>query len=378
VKIAITGASGDIGTRLLARLHDARVPCCGLVRHTTPRLARRPELDVRRVDLTDIVSLTNALAGCQVVIHTALDQTPETTEKMVANNLRLLPSLIQCCRKLGIRRFIHLSSIVAIPPRITPEVIALSKNYSKETDWYSRTKVASEKWLQAQAADLDLCLIRAGLVYGPYMNWTRHAFAKLQSGRISLPAEHDAPCYAIHVDDICDLLKAAAQSTGQLPRLIYGINPEAVTWTDFFGGLAAVAGLPEPNLEKHPLKDFQTHLNSPITLKQSLHNLVQWLWRCPLIPASVRSLRSLQKISRIARKMSLGEKNQKFSTDRSANRPLVWPNRFELETYLSTASFTPAQTGAPLGFICQKPLAVGLQDSVAWWQGNLAAILAHS
>jgi hypothetical protein len=57
---------------------------------------------------------------------------------------------------------------------------------------------------------------------------------------------------------------------------------------------------------------------------------------------------------------------------------LVWPDRFELETYLSTALFTPSQTGAGLGFTYQRPLASGLPGSIAWWRGDLAALFNHS
>jgi nucleoside-diphosphate-sugar epimerase len=57
--------------------------------------------------------------------------------------------------------------------------------------------------------------------------------------------------------------------------------------------------------------------------------------------------------------------------------PFVWPDHFELESYLSSAVFTPAQTGAAVGFAYKRPLDAGLQDSVAWWRGHLSTPVNH-
>jgi nucleoside-diphosphate-sugar epimerase len=378
MKIAITGASGDIGARLLARLHDAGVPCRGLVRHTSPRLARRPELEVRHVDLTDPASLASALADCTVVIHTALDQKNAAPRLMVANNVGLLPPLVNACRRLGIKRFIHLSSIVTVPPRITPEAVARDDYFSTERNWYSKAKVASEKWLRQNATDLDFCLIRAGLVYGPYMNWTRHAISKLQAGTILLPVGPDAPCYAVHVDDICDLLFSAVTHAGPLPRLIYGINPEPATWPQFFGGLAAGSGLSHPAVERRTLPELQAGLTDRKTLRDTVRPLVRWLWNCPLVPFSVKISGPTQVLIRMVRRKGAGRETNRNRMPIQPSPRLVWPDRFELETYLSTALFTPSQTGAGLGFTYQRPLASGLPGSIAWWRGDLAALFNHS
>lgn len=374
--IAITGAGGDIATRLLARLHEAGTPCRGLLRRISPRLARLSEIDVRRVDLTDPAATAAALVGCNVVVHTALDQSSaENPAAMVSNNIRLLDPLVTACRRAGVRRFIHLSSIVVLPPRITPDAVRDANIYSREEDWYSKTKIASEKWLRAKASDLELCFVRAGLVYGPYMNWTNYALTKLREGILLLPVGIDAPCYAIHVDDLCDQLAVAADYPKLLPKLLYGINPEPLTWEVFYTKLGSGAGLSAPLTARYPLEELIE--SSPArSWISTAKKTGKWLWMFPLIPQRLRSASPVLSIIRILKnRMAVDRSSMPQTLHPASTRPVSQPSRFELETFLSTAKFTPEQTGSEIGFTCRRPFTVGLRDTLAWWQADISDLL---
>lgn len=368
--IAITGASGDIGARfLLGRSRKGRT-CRGLLRHVTPRLARFSTLDLRQTHLRAVGEIDAALDGVQVVVHCALDHSPGQPDLAVSRNLEILAALVAGCRSKGIRRFIHLSSIVTLPPRITPEALE-HRTPSSEPDWYTRVKLASEQWLKDHASDLEVCIVRAGLVYGPYMNWTRHAAAVVARGALVLPAGHDAPCYGVHVDDVCALLEKLATHAGPLPGLIYAINPEPATWGDFFSVHARLLGLDRFGIERVALAELTrraTPAPAPVVPRETFSSEVtSWLWQSPPLNQLRRWRNRPQPLP--PERLSLPELSAPTSSP-------TWPTLFELETYQSTARFAPELTGAAIGFAPALSFAEGMKSSIAWVKGDLTPFVS--
>jgi NADH dehydrogenase len=117
--IAVTGASGFVGSRLVRRLASLRRPVRALVRsvESTSKEGRLAGLDVDVVeaDVTRAETLPKAMAGVSAVVHTvavAVEKRPGTYEKV---NYQGTVNVVEAARASGTRRFINMSQLGASP-----------------------------------------------------------------------------------------------------------------------------------------------------------------------------------------------------------------------------------------------------------------------
>lgn len=112
-KIAVTGATGYVGTRLVPRLAAAgyRVRC--LVR--SPRkLADRPwygdpSIEVAQADLIDEAALTRKLAGCEVAYF--LVHSMQAGRQFAEEDRKLAAHFAAACASAGVKRIIYLGGL---------------------------------------------------------------------------------------------------------------------------------------------------------------------------------------------------------------------------------------------------------------------------
>ncbi len=226
-KILVTGGTGFIGSRLCERLAlDYKLPYRVLVRNFThaPRIAR---LGAEMVggDLDDSGSLDRALAGCDAVVHLAYSEGPQTR------------ALVRACRKAGIKRLVHMSSIAVHGPDPGPEAAheetARIGRYPGHE--YSNLKAGAEMMVQRAIGDgLPAVILRPTIVYGPYGPFVtaiveaarlRGVFTMLDKGR--------GICNAVYVDDVCDAILAAIETTPGVGSAFFVTADNAVTWREF-------------------------------------------------------------------------------------------------------------------------------------------------
>ena len=118
MKIAITGASGNVGTALLRRLAaDGADELVGISRRPPPRIAPYASASWHAVDLsrqdsrTDLVS---ALDGVEAVVHAAWAIQPSHDRELLrATNQGGTMAVVSAARAAGVRHLVHLSSIGA-------------------------------------------------------------------------------------------------------------------------------------------------------------------------------------------------------------------------------------------------------------------------
>jgi nucleoside-diphosphate-sugar epimerase len=226
-KILLTGGTGFIGSRLCERLAlDYKLPYRVLVRNFThaPRIAR---LGAEMVggDLDDSGSLDRALVGCDTVVHLAYSEGPQTR------------TLVRACRKAGIKRLVHISSIAvhgADPgPEAAHEATARIGRYPGQE--YSNLKAQAELVIQHAIGDgLPAVILRPTIVYGPYGPFVisiveaardRGVFTMLDDGR--------GICNAVYVDDVCDAILTAIESNEGIGSAFFITADNAVTWREF-------------------------------------------------------------------------------------------------------------------------------------------------
>ena len=175
MKVLVTGASGFVGSALsrylsLSELYDV----VGTVRLGAKSLSEFP-METRYCDLSDGDASNVNLGDIDVVIHTAarVHQMDDRSEDPLAEFMRIncegTLNLANKAVKAGVKRFIFLSSIKVNGEKSEPDKPFRYDDPHKSEDHYGKSKSEAELGLLKIASEstLEVCIIRAPLVYGP-------------------------------------------------------------------------------------------------------------------------------------------------------------------------------------------------------------------
>jgi nucleoside-diphosphate-sugar epimerase len=146
----VTGGGGYIGCRLLASLDPARfskIVC--LTRSAAAGLP--PHVNAIQADLLDAGTYAEALRGCDAVLHLAATTGKSRPEEYFRVNREGTRCLIQACRRAGVERFIHISTIAA-------------KFRDQRRYYYAQSKLQAEELVRSSG--LRYSIVRPTMVMG--------------------------------------------------------------------------------------------------------------------------------------------------------------------------------------------------------------------
>ncbi len=204
MRVALTGATGYTGARLLARLLARGDSVAALVRPG----ANRPAGDVRWVDgdLSDAAALARLVEGADAVVHVAAVYRtaghPDAYYRDV--NVGGTERLLEASASQGVRRFVHTSTVgvhgdVAHPPADEDAPFAPG-------DIYQQTKVEGERLALALGArrGLPVAVIRPGAIYGPGERRLLKLFRAIARRRYAIVGDGRAFYHPVFIDDLLD------------------------------------------------------------------------------------------------------------------------------------------------------------------------------
>jgi nucleoside-diphosphate-sugar epimerase len=239
----ITGASGFIGRALGARLRADGVEVAGVDRIADPAAG------VVAGDVSVPGAWQDAAAGADVVFHTAaVVGMPSDRSPFWRVNVRGTRLALEAARAAGAARFVHLSSVVVFGLDF-PDGVDESWPVHPTGAAYTDTKIAAEQVvLMAQAAgEQEVVVVRPGDVYGPRSTpWVSLPLSLMRARRFVLPERGRGIHSPVFVDDLVDGLVRAAVAADAGGRVITLSGGRGVPTADYFGRLAAAAGLPLP------------------------------------------------------------------------------------------------------------------------------------
>ena len=188
LKLAITGATGFVGGRLLELALAAG--------HEVRALTRRPQADREGVTWIDGAldrpeSLDRLADGADAVIHVAGVINAPDAAGFEAGNVAGTAAVIAAAEKAGIKRFVHVSSLAAREPKLSI---------------YGATKAGSEALVAASS--VPSAIVRPPAVYGPGDKEMLDLFRMAKRGFVLLPPH--GRLSVIHSDDLGRLLLALA------------------------------------------------------------------------------------------------------------------------------------------------------------------------
>ena len=170
MRIAMTGASGHIGTNLCRALlsegHEVRV----LINRTSKSLE---EIPVERIpgNILDKKSLESLISGCEIVIHLAATISIRGVNErdLLSININGTKNILEVITRLPVKRFIHFSSIHALTQEPFDEILDETRPLAlKDPILYNRSKAWSEQLVsEAIKNGMDGVIINPTSVVGP-------------------------------------------------------------------------------------------------------------------------------------------------------------------------------------------------------------------
>ncbi len=235
--IAITGATGFVGSHLLRHLLEKGDAVRLLVRDPS-RLDLPPtaaaQVETVQGALDDEAALGRLVEGADVVIHVAGAIAAPDARTFHDVNAEGSCRLAERAARAGVERFVHVSSLAARAPHLSP---------------YAASKRAGEEKLQEVAVSrgLKAVIVRPPAVYGPGDRATLSLFDQL-SRRVALVPGHGRQRISlIHVTDLAEALRhlaiARACPTGEVLEIDDG-RPGGYAWAELAELARAACGRP--------------------------------------------------------------------------------------------------------------------------------------
>ncbi|HEU5079199.1 MAG TPA: NAD(P)-dependent oxidoreductase [Opitutaceae bacterium] len=332
MKIAIIGANGFIGSRLVEQFHlggnDEVAP---IVRKPSSlALPARFAVDWRLGDALDAASLTKALQGCDAVVHAAIGD-PVQIEKMPA-------VLCAAASAAKIKRVVYLSSASVHGQNIPMNTVESTPLHTDHSLEYNNAKVRAERSFFSESAKYGLSgyALRPGVVYGPRSRWIADLANELRDGRAWLYENGSGICNSIYVDNLIHAVRLCLDAASGAGEAYLVGDAETVSWADFYHAAADFVGVDRSTIQSVNVlpafeKSFKDRVEKtvaqpwvqsllpavPFKLKRATKNIIA-SWNPPTAP-NAWTLPSSSAKPQITEEMALLQQNHwKFPHDKAA------------------------------------------------------------
>ncbi len=280
-QVLVTGATGFLGGALARRLANDGVQVRALVR--SPEKAaplRALGIEVAQGELNDAAAAARALAGCQLVFHSAAAMSGDYAKQRVVN-VAGTRTLLEAARAAGVQRLVHVSTISVYgytcagdqredqPPNPGSNPYAVSKAETEQV---------------VIGSGIPYTIVRPGMIYGAgAVNWTRVLFRLAKLKPTPFVGSGTGTAFPIYVDDVVDLLITVASHPAAANQIFNCAPDPAPTWREFLGAYSRLAGhdrwLPLPPFLFAPLGWGASLFAPPVSERRSLRDQAGFLQR---------------------------------------------------------------------------------------------------
>lgn len=241
-RILVTGATGFIGGRLAQRLageEGAMVTGTGRSLDKVPFL-KEAGVTLLPADLRDEAALRTAVAGQEIVFHTAAwvggGRMKDDLAAATALNVTATETLVRLAQAAGAARLVLVSSIAAYGRPAKTDIDETTPLDTTQPDVYGRTKALGDNRVREVAAEvgLDVVVARPAMVYGPRsMGWTVGLLKLVQRETPVLFGDGAGHAWPVYIDNLIDGLLLTAVHHAAAGEA-FNFCDQAVTWRVFF------------------------------------------------------------------------------------------------------------------------------------------------
>ena len=258
MRIAITGATGFVGSHLAIRLSSEG--------HEIVRIARRWRVvdeTIVQSKLDDVDQLTAVFAGCTAVAHCAGINRELGDQTYARVHVEGTRNVVEAAKNAGVEKIVLMSFLRARPQCGSP---------------YHESKWEAEEIVRNSG--LDYTIIKAGVVYGrgdhmlDHLSHALHTFPVF--GLVGLEEKSIRP---LAVEDLVHVMRAALVDRRMKRQTIALLGPEEIYLSEAVRRVGEVVG-------KQPVM-----IRMPVCFHKLLANVCEWTMKVPLVSlAQVRIL----------------------------------------------------------------------------------------
>jgi predicted dehydrogenase/nucleoside-diphosphate-sugar epimerase len=254
--VAVTGATGVIGCRLLPRLLAENQRVRILVRREPPaELMSDPRVEVVYGDLGDPEAVDRVVAGTEIVYHlgaTMRGGPHDFARGTVAGTRNVVESVL----RHRVPRLVHVSSLSVL------HAAAARRGATAREDWplephperrghYAQSKLEAETVVRhaVERRRLRAVILRPGQVVGPGAPLLTPAVARRVGTALVILGDGNLALPLVHVDDVVDAILAAARAASFDGSVFHIVDAAHVTQNDVArhaAGSSRVAHVPLP------------------------------------------------------------------------------------------------------------------------------------
>lgn len=247
-RILVTGATGFVGRRLLAKLESSKYEILVLCRKP------HPSFETVVCDLKSKIIPENALIGIDTVFHLAgfaHDFRDDSKVEHLYNavNKDATVHLAELSVFHGVQNFIYVSSIKAGGRAIAGQCMS-EKNQRKPEGMYGRSKREAELMLLeiGSRSDINVTIVRPSLIYGPGVKGNlRIMLTGIDKGWFPPLPEIGNRRSMIHVDDLVRALLLVAKDERAQGEIFIATDGVPHSSREIYEAVCHVAGKAVPS-----------------------------------------------------------------------------------------------------------------------------------
>ena len=248
MNLFVTGGSGFLGQRLIARLKQEG--------HVVTALSRSPKSDATlnalgatplRGALSDIAVWQAALAGQDVVVHAAspIDVWGDWAD-FERDILRASLDLYKAAARHHVRRFIQISSESVLQGAGPLLDVAESHPYPAEPNsFYGKAKMLVERELLAHVGATECIILRPTFIWGQGGEQLDKVIDKVRRGQFMWIDHGAAPMEMVHVDNVVEAVRLAL-TQGRSAQVYWVTDGRPMPARAFLGALLGARGVEAP------------------------------------------------------------------------------------------------------------------------------------
>lgn len=256
--ILVTGGTGFLGSYLIRLLVKNGYRVRALRRDSSPMdmvASVADQVEWVSGDVTDIVSLEDAMPGVTHIMHCAAISSfhPRDAERLTSINVNGTANLVNLALEAGVKKFVHVSSIAAFGrSKERPNLDENSKWItSKSNSRYAISKYLSEQevW-RGRAEGLPVAVVNPSVILGSGF-WDAGSprfFTQIDKGLKFWPVGCSG---FVDVRDVAQFMLLLLESDVEGERYI--LNAQNMPFRELFDLISTALGVPAPSIKVTPL-----------------------------------------------------------------------------------------------------------------------------
>ncbi len=232
MNVLLTGATGFIGSHMLARLRAEGHHVCVLARDPARAAQLRgPQVEIVKGDMVADTGLERGAQGADAVIHLVgiiMETGGATFDQVHYEGTR---NLLKAARQAGIRRWVQMSALGARAGGVSG---------------YQTSKWKAEE--EVRHSGLEYVILRPSIIFGPRDGFVTQMVQVMRSAPLLRPVVGHGryPFRPIYIDNVVDCFVQSLTSVRAANRTVDLVGPEELTLDQMLSAIAECAGVRKP------------------------------------------------------------------------------------------------------------------------------------